>query len=65
MSSGLHIALAMTALALTFLQIPLLREPSRNLSLPLPGIGYVAEEKDGFRYFPEATKWISNKMRTE
>jgi glyoxylase-like metal-dependent hydrolase (beta-lactamase superfamily II) len=25
---------------------------------PWPGIGYVAQEKDGFRYFPEAIKWI-------
>jgi glyoxylase-like metal-dependent hydrolase (beta-lactamase superfamily II) len=32
---------------------------------PWPGIGYVAGEKDGFRYFPEATKWIFNEMRTE
>jgi hypothetical protein len=25
---------------------------------PWPGVGHVAEEKDGFRYFPEATKWV-------
>jgi hypothetical protein len=26
---------------------------------PWPGIGHIAEEKDGFRYYPEATKWVS------
>jgi hypothetical protein len=26
---------------------------------PWPGVGHVAKEKDGFRYFPEATKWVS------
>jgi glyoxylase-like metal-dependent hydrolase (beta-lactamase superfamily II) len=25
---------------------------------PWRGIGYVAKEKDGFRYFPEATRWF-------
>jgi hypothetical protein len=25
---------------------------------PWAGMGYVAKEKDGFRYFPEATRWI-------
>jgi glyoxylase-like metal-dependent hydrolase (beta-lactamase superfamily II) len=24
-----------------------------------PGIGHIAEEKDGFRYYPETTKWVS------
>jgi glyoxylase-like metal-dependent hydrolase (beta-lactamase superfamily II) len=27
---------------------------------PWPGIGHVAKEKDGFRYFPEAIKWASS-----
>jgi glyoxylase-like metal-dependent hydrolase (beta-lactamase superfamily II) len=26
---------------------------------PWPGIGHIAEEKDGFRYYPEATKRVS------
>ena len=26
---------------------------------PWPGIGHIAEEKDGVRYYPEATKWVS------
>jgi hypothetical protein len=28
-----------------------------------PGVGHVAEEKDEFRYFPEATKWVSKLPR--
>jgi glyoxylase-like metal-dependent hydrolase (beta-lactamase superfamily II) len=30
-----------------------------SVHFPWPGIGHVAEERDGFRYFPEATKWVS------
>jgi hypothetical protein len=26
---------------------------------PWPGVGHVAEENGGFRYFPEATRWVS------
>jgi hypothetical protein len=26
---------------------------------PWPGVGHVAEENGGFRYFPEATRWFS------
>jgi hypothetical protein len=24
-----------------------------------PGVGNVGEEKEGFRYFPDASKWVS------
>ena len=27
---------------------------------PWPGVGHVAEENGGFRYFPEATRWFPN-----
>jgi hypothetical protein len=30
-----------------------------GVRFPWPGFGHAAEEKDGFRYRPEATKWIS------
>jgi hypothetical protein len=30
-----------------------------GVHFPWPGFGHVAEEKDGFRCSPEATKWIS------
>ena len=26
---------------------------------PWPGVGHVAEENGGFRYFPEASRWVS------
>jgi hypothetical protein len=26
---------------------------------PWPGIGHVAAEKEEFKYFPEATEWVS------
>jgi glyoxylase-like metal-dependent hydrolase (beta-lactamase superfamily II) len=31
-----------------------------GVHFPWPGIGHIAREKDGFRYFPEATKWVSS-----
>ena len=65
MSSRLHIALAMTASALTFSENPVVARTQQKPVTAVAWHRYVAEEKDGFRYFPEATKWISNEMPTE
>src|SRR5580704_5787254 len=29
---------------------------------PWPGIGHVAREQDGFRYFPKPTRWITQAL---